>query len=298
MFYWPFNSTVQTRGRWQRRGGRRSVGFASARGGGRLHAACDLMVPENTEIRAITDGVVLWYRRFYEGTWQLTVRHEPTTLQPFIVRYGEVKKPEDGGIEWNSGQTFEGGEVIAKVGRLDSGASMLHFELYATTQSFPSLSIGRRWRNGSHSRAPESFSQEERADIQQEGRWHFDFQRRVDLADPTDFLIALQQGQAPSQPQPYSQSNQVIPLEGLLVTPSEEFIREQELIRAREAQARRSFIREEARRQWYEEQGRVIYADEILSRGATRIPGPLDETFSRPNTTCEQYLYVDRHGPS
>jgi len=297
MFYWPFNSTVQIRGRWQRRGGRRSAGFASARGGGRLHAACDLMVPENTEIRAITNGTVLRYRRFYDETWQLTVRHEPTTLQPFIVRYGEVKKPEDGGIDWNVGQTFEGGQVIAKVGLLNSGASMLHFELYATARRSPSLSIGSRWRNGSESRAPESFSQEELAEIRREGRWHFDFQRRMDLVDPTDFLRALQQGQEPSQPQPYSRSSQVTLLEGALITPGEAFIRERELIRAREAQARRSFIREEARRQWYAGHGRIMYTNGILSRGATRIPGPLGETFSRQNVACEYYLYVNRHGP-
>ncbi len=45
-----------------------------------------------------------------------------------------------------------------------------YFELYATTRSYPSLSIGGRWRDSEdRSSTPESFSQEEPAAIQQEG---------------------------------------------------------------------------------------------------------------------------------
>lgn len=293
MFYWPFDPAVQTRGRWWRRGGPRSVGFASARGGGRLHAACDLVVPRGTEIRAIADGTVLDYRHFYEGTWALVVGHEHDGFQPFIVRYGEVLGPE-GGIPWADGQPVRGGDVIARVGQLASGASMLHFELYATVQwPYPSLSIARRWH-----RAPESYTQEERSAIQSEGRWHYDFQRRTDLADPTDFLRALQQGRTPSEPIPYSRSSpgQVVQMEEMLVTPSDEFLREQALLRARQAQARRSAVMEEQLRQWYEEQGRLIRTDEMPFRGGARIPGPLDQGPARPHVGCQYYWY-DRHGP-
>lgn len=283
MYHWPLQPGVATRGRWSRRGGPRSVGFASARGGGRLHGACDLLVPVDTTVHAISDGEVVRFRHFYEGTFQLVVRHTHPGMQPFLVRYGEVRSPEDGGPRLRAGATVSGGDVIARVGRLGSGASMLHFELFATVDTRPSLSIARALN-----REPNSYSQQERATIQGRG-WHWDFQRRLDLADPTDFLLAIQAGRMPAQPTPYTSTvTTVHQLAPLRVTPSPSFLREQALLRA---QARDQNARE-AYEDWLEQEGRVY------RRGSGRIPGPDDRLpfGDRRRGECV-YAVERRRGP-
>jgi murein DD-endopeptidase MepM/ murein hydrolase activator NlpD len=106
------------------RGGARY--FGAPRSGGRLHAACDLLAPFGTKIRAIADGIVLqapYY--FYEGTNALEVQHPGIG----VVRYGEISIVK--AVHLRAGDRVEAGDVIAYVGRLDSGSSMLHFELYS-----------------------------------------------------------------------------------------------------------------------------------------------------------------------
>jgi murein DD-endopeptidase MepM/ murein hydrolase activator NlpD len=100
--------------------------FGSERSGGRrLHAACDLIAPKGTPIRAIEDGVVIeGPKPFYSGTYSLVVRH-----QSGVVRYGEIDSSVPD--EVRPGAAVKAGQVIAKVGQLESGSSMLHFELYA-----------------------------------------------------------------------------------------------------------------------------------------------------------------------
>lgn len=295
MFHWPIDPSARPRGRWERRGGPRSVGFASARGGGRLHAACDLVVAEGTTVRAVTDGTVLDYRHFYSGTWALSVRHAPEGFEPFIIRYGEVASPDNGGIRHGDGQGLRGGETIGRVGRLASGASMLHLELYAgETWPHPSLSIARRWH-----KAPEDYTEAELDEIRRDGRWDPYFQRRSDLADPTDFLLALRDGRAPAQPSPYARSAPptVHHLPPMPVGPSEAFRREQALLARRAAALEASNLR----RQWYAEQGRLVLtgpdADEAVPRGRYRLGSPVGlEAEARSGIACEHFLY-DRYGP-
>ena len=259
MFHWPLQPGVATRGHWERRGGPRSVGFASARGGGRLHAACDLMVPAGTAVHAISDGEVVRFRRFFHGTYQLVVRHTHPGLEPFLVRYGEVRSPDDGGLPMRAGTAVAGGDLIARVGRLRTGASMLHFELFATVAARPSLSIAEALK-----RDPDSYSQQERATIRTRG-WHWDFQRRLDLADPTDFLLAIRDGRMPAQPTPYTRAAPTVyHFAPHRVAPSDGFLRHRALMRARMRQQ----ASEAAYEDWLEQEGR------LYRRGSARRPGP------------------------
>jgi hypothetical protein len=313
MFCWPFHDGAEVSGRWWRRGGPRSVGFASARGGGRLHAACDLRARRGTLIRAIAVGTVLDYSSFYEGTYELVVAHQPPGRDHFIARYGEVLGPPDG-IAWANGQTVAVGADIARVGQLDSGGSMLHLELYASTQwPHPSLSIARRWH-----RPPDSYSDEDVEAIQNEGRWLWNFQRRTDLADPTDFLLALRDGRSPPQLVPVTEDRGIV-MEALRVTPSEGYRRRQHAIarRRRERMIRTftdDYLRvhgsrlripgsagmdvqaelhrevERQRRQWVDEQRRMSIR-EILS-----TPGTTGAGAGMPALPAGHGGY-NRHGP-
>ena len=65
-------------------GGRR---FGAHRGGGRRHAACDLIAAAGTEILAVDDGYIIRDPYdFYHGTKALEVDH-----LMFVVRYGEIR---------------------------------------------------------------------------------------------------------------------------------------------------------------------------------------------------------------
>ena len=128
--------------------------FGSQRSGGRFHAGCDLLADRGTEILAIEDGTVIegpYY--FYEGTYALEVKH----ASGLVVRYGEILQTVPRGI--SPGARVSKGQVIAHVGQLDSGYSMLHFEMYKGTVN-GGLTDSNQWP----------------------------FQRRSDLMDPTSFL--------------------------------------------------------------------------------------------------------------
>lgn len=127
--------------------------FGANRAGGRKHAGCDLYAPAGTEILAMADGQVVrgpYY--FYEGTYALEVRHDDGK----VVRYGEIKEAVPSGVE--VGARVSRGQVIAAVGLLNSGSSMLHLEMYGGTQTGSLTQAGN------------------------------DFKRRADLIDPTRFL--------------------------------------------------------------------------------------------------------------
>lgn len=102
---------------------------------------------------AVADGEVIrnpYY--FYSGTYALEVRH----TGGFVVRYGEISTAAQG---VSAGSSVARGQVIAFVGKLESGSSMLHFEMYAGTAS-GSLTV----------------------------RGNPPYQRRSDLLDPTPYL--------------------------------------------------------------------------------------------------------------
>jgi peptidoglycan hydrolase-like protein with peptidoglycan-binding domain len=134
------------------KGGGRQFGAHRA-GGARRHAGCDLKVPPKTPILAMADGtVVRGPSSFYSGTYSLEVRHD----NGMVVRYGEIAGEVPKGIR--SGAKVSRGQVIAFVGKLESGDSMLHLEMYSGRKEGPLTQTGTR------------------------------FKRRTDLINPTKYL--------------------------------------------------------------------------------------------------------------
>lgn len=127
--------------------------FGAGRANGRKHAGCDLVAPVGTPVRAVAPGIVLAHQAFYDQTWYLVVDHGS-----FVVRYGEIKKQLPAGIR--VGRKVRAGELIAQVGLLVTlRRSMLHFEMYAGTETGP-LTV----------------------------KTSKPYQRRADLLDPTPYL--------------------------------------------------------------------------------------------------------------
>lgn len=108
--------------------------FGARRNGGkRLHAGCDLLGPKGTQIYAIADGTLVrapYY--FYSGTHAVEIRHGQ-----YIVRYGEILPGS-----YTGGKHVKKGQPICKIGRLNSGSSMLHFEMYSNGASSAPLTVG------------------------------------------------------------------------------------------------------------------------------------------------------------
>lgn len=129
--------------------------FGANRAGGRKHAGCDLKAPPGTEIVAMANGeVIRGPYFFYEGTYALEIKH----ANGMVVRYGEISQKVLVGIK--EGTRVSQGQVIALVGKLDSGNSMLHLEMYKGTESGALTQSGNK------------------------------FKRRSDLVDPAPYLDA------------------------------------------------------------------------------------------------------------
>lgn len=121
---------------------------ASRDGGNRLHAGCDLLGPRGTTIYAIADGILVqpeYY--FYSGTYAVELQHGP-----YMVRYGEILRHS-----YIGGQRVRKGQPIAKIGRLDSGSSMLHFEMYSNGNNHNTLSGGGAYKRRSDLINPSPF---------------------------------------------------------------------------------------------------------------------------------------------
>lgn len=135
--------------------------FGASRNEGRKHAACDLIAKKGTPIFAVADGLVLDKHYFYMDTYALVVHHGF-----FIVRYGEIDKKLAEGVQ--EGFPVLEGQHIANVGRLSSGSSMLHFEMYYGTEAG---NYTQRSNKGNYKFVSPA-----------------NFQRRADLLDPTPYL--------------------------------------------------------------------------------------------------------------
>ena len=136
----------------------RQFGANRARGK-RKHAGCDLIAAPGTEILAMADGEVIeGPYQFHSGTDAIEIRHNDGT----VVRYGEIASTLPSGIRKGVGVLQ--GQVIARVGQLNSGSSMLHLEMYRGTET------------GSLTERP--------------ARPGDKFNRRADLMDPAPFLDA------------------------------------------------------------------------------------------------------------
>jgi hypothetical protein len=115
--------------------------FGADRTGGRKHAGCDLIAPQGTEILAMANGeVIRGPYEFYEGTYALEIKH----ANGMVVRYGEISQTVPVGIK--EGTRVSRGQVIARVGRLDSGSSMLHLEMYNGNVEGPLTQTGNSYK--------------------------------------------------------------------------------------------------------------------------------------------------------
>ncbi|MEZ0391971.1 MAG: M23 family metallopeptidase [Pseudobdellovibrionaceae bacterium] len=130
--------------------------FGSPRdNGSRLHAASDLYATHGENVLSIYSGKVirtLYY--FYQGTYALEVKHSDGK----VVRYGEITGKSAPNTSKND--SVSAGQVIGYVGTVNSGCChpMLHFEMYAGTQTGNLLTSGNIYN------------------------------RRSDLLDPTEYL--------------------------------------------------------------------------------------------------------------
>lgn len=124
-------------------GGRQFGAPRIARDGSvRRHAGCDLIFPVGTPIYAVADGVLVQNPYpFYSGTYAVEIRHGN-----LLLRYGEIAP---GSCPYTRGSSVKKGQIIAKVGRLQSGSSMLHLEIYTNGASSASLSGGGPFRRRS-----------------------------------------------------------------------------------------------------------------------------------------------------
>ena len=122
--------------------------------GARLHPGVDLLDYPGQAVFAITDGTILSYAYFNEGTYVITVDH-----RDFVIRYGEVKKMY-GGLK--VGESVKSGEKIGIIGALPGSPSMLHLEKYTGQLTGPF------WQSSNP------------------------YRRRGDLVDPTSFVESLE----------------------------------------------------------------------------------------------------------
>lgn len=141
--------------------------FRALRKGGRLHAACDLYRYRGEETRAVAAGKVIDRDHFYQGTSQITLKHDGG----FVVRYGEIinnKRPDLNLPRRNGYRWADMGDKIAEIGVVNSGCCrpMLHFELYQGNLSGPLTKKYRIMRGK--------------------------FGRRDDLMNPTSYLVKWQ----------------------------------------------------------------------------------------------------------
>jgi murein DD-endopeptidase MepM/ murein hydrolase activator NlpD len=119
--------------RWKHKG--TGTSFNASRGDGRLHAGCDLHVPQDTDVVAVADGEVIDIldKKFKNKTSALQVQHDG-----FIILYGEVFPVEDdeGNPGVVKGKPVFRGDTIAKVAN-QGNESQLHFELYLKKDNTP-----------------------------------------------------------------------------------------------------------------------------------------------------------------
>ena len=132
----------------------------------RHHCGIDLIKPVGTVIKSCSNGTILRFRHFYQGTYALFI-----DCGDYIINYGEVNKESLNEYGLKEGDSVSAGQPIAKVGAL-SKSSMLHFEMYKPSLKgdFPTLKTSRKICNQ---------------------RWNFGDPVPSHLLDPTVYLTTL-----------------------------------------------------------------------------------------------------------
>lgn len=143
-----------------------AIRFGAVRTTHRLHAGIDILAPRGTPLHAMADGYIRqapYY--FYEGTNAIEVVFPGVG----VARYGEVATHQDPVLR--SRQRVKAGDVIGHVGRLNSGHSMLHFELFQGREPTKDVADFDGGPLSQRHRAP--------------------YQRHPNLVNPSDFMWAL-----------------------------------------------------------------------------------------------------------
>jgi murein DD-endopeptidase MepM/ murein hydrolase activator NlpD len=178
--YLPITAGRYTRN-WRTYG--HDASFGANRKPGRLHAGCDLGAVHGTPVVAIEGGTVIERGKepFIPDTrlWAIAIKHDTG----FIGRYTEINEIPANlkvGSRVAAGQQLG---IVQQEGRL----SMLHFELY-TGAGKGSLSMGKRHLRGKSAAA---LTDGDKQAIAAKG-YVAELQRRDDILDPRDFLLALE----------------------------------------------------------------------------------------------------------
>lgn len=100
--------------------------LASRSDGERHHVGIDIYADPGDLVVSTESGRVVGIQPFYSGTWALLVQTDsgPVTL------YGEIEKNSWRQFGIEEGSRVRRGQALARVGLMDSGSHMLHFEMY------------------------------------------------------------------------------------------------------------------------------------------------------------------------
>jgi len=167
-------------------------GFGADRKG-RPHAGCDIGAKDGVRVVAIDSGIVVerGNKPFIRNTnlFAIAVKH----AGGIVARYTEIDEIP---AHLAKGVKVKAGEMLGRVAFQGKG-SMLHFELYRGDRSGTLSVPWAIWpRIGTARKKPGQLSEAEKSRIRTAG-YLWDFMRRDDLVDPTEFLIKLEKGEPP-----------------------------------------------------------------------------------------------------
>ncbi|MGE0420901.1 MAG: M23 family metallopeptidase [Reyranellaceae bacterium] len=160
-----------------------SAGFGADRKG-RLHAGCDLGAAHGTPVVAIEDGKVIerGTKPFIPGTplYAIAIKHN----SGFVGRYTEINGIPD---DLQKGSEVSGGQELGYTQQAGQKC-MLHFELYRGdgkgSLSCPTAKLPK-------GKKPDQYTEAEAQAIRAAGYLPM-YQRRDDILDPREFLLALE----------------------------------------------------------------------------------------------------------
>lgn len=179
--YFPIAAGYDYTKKWRTAGN--SAGFGADRKG-RLHAGCDIGAAHGTPVVAIEGGKVVerGTKPFIEGTslYAIAIKHD----SGFVARYTEINGiPESLKI----GSSVGAGEELGYTQQA-GGKCMLHFELYRGNAkgslSCPKAKLPK-------GKKPHQYTESEAQAIRTAGYLPM-YQRRDDILDPREFLLALE----------------------------------------------------------------------------------------------------------
>ena len=99
---------------------------ASRSDGRRYHAGIDIYANVGDLVLATEPGIIVNHYHFYQGVHALIIQGD----SGLVVNYGEVAPGSWKEFGLKTGDHVKRGQAIARVGEMNSGSHMLHFETY------------------------------------------------------------------------------------------------------------------------------------------------------------------------